>query len=133
MAGRIKNCKPPFYVYYLPKEHYVGVTTNLHKRMLKHKSKSSFNVSNYKILGVFDNYIDALSFEETTQKNIGCPISNVRNQNGKNNPIAKVVLHTLTGVYFDTIKQASEALNYPYSDVRHKISNKNNKYNLIRL
>jgi hypothetical protein len=57
----------------------------------------------------------------------------VRNQNGNKNPYAKQVLHLTTGIYFDTIKNASEALGFSYSAARHQVLKPNNKYNLIRL
>jgi len=48
-------------------------------------------------------------------------------------PYAKQVLHLETGLYFDTIKEASEQLGFDYSSVRKYIGNEKNKYNLIRL
>ena len=133
MSGKIKNCKPPFYVYILPTEKYIGVTTDIRKRMNKHHSYNNRYTADYKILKVFNVLSEALIYENKMQLRYNYPASNVRNQESKNNPYAKTVLHTLTGVYFDTIKEASKCFSYNYSAVRHAIKNENNKYNLIRL
>ena len=133
MSGQIKNCKPPFYIYILPTEKYIGITTNIRKRMNKHRSHSNKFVDDCMVLKEFNNLDKALLYENKMQIKYNYPVSNVRNQESKNNPYAKIVLHTLTGVYFDTIKEASECFNYSYSSVRQGIKNKNNKYNLIRL
>tara|TARA_R110002074_G_C12269813_1_gene642038 strand:+ start:435 stop:746 length:312 start_codon:yes stop_codon:yes gene_type:complete len=49
-------------VYYLPKEHYVGMTGRVKKRMAAHRSAGK-NTRNYKILRVFDNEIEAHLYE----------------------------------------------------------------------
>jgi len=49
-------------VYYLPEEHYVGMTGRVKKRMQQHQSAGK-NVKNYKILRVFDNEIKAHLYE----------------------------------------------------------------------
>lgn len=121
-----------FYVYYMPNENYVGVTTNLHKRILKHKNKSRYNTDNTIVLCSFLNLKEALDFEFKMQNFYKCE-KGVRNQVGHKNPLAKTCLHLTTGLYFDTIKDACEALGFSYSLVRHRIKNSNNKFNLIRL
>lgn len=121
-----------FVVYFLPKENYVGVTTNLHKRILKHKSRSKFKTSDVVVLCSFLNLKEALAFELKMQDFYGCRVG-VRNQSGKRNPFAKTCLHKTTGIYYDTIKEACDALGFSYSLVRHRIKDENNKFNLIRL
>jgi hypothetical protein len=49
-------------VYYLPEEHYVGMTGRIKKRMSQHKS-SGKNIKNYKILRVFESEIEAHIYE----------------------------------------------------------------------
>ena len=51
-----------FYVYYLPEEHYVGMTNCVHKR-IKHHSFSGKIVDNYEILARFNRQVDAHLFE----------------------------------------------------------------------
>jgi len=128
--NNIKNKE--FIIYYLVNNNYVGVTTNLHKRLLKHKSKSNFNIDNVKILYITKVLKKALNKELEFQKYYKCSLG-VRNQEGVKNPYAKTVLHTSTGVYFDTIKDACDTFGFNYSYVRHAIKNNNNKFNLIRL
>ena len=56
-------------IYYLPNEHYVGVTNNLKRRLREHRAgNTSKNVvrkdtSECKVLGVFYNRADALEIE----------------------------------------------------------------------
>ncbi|MFY7938530.1 MAG: hypothetical protein ACOVOQ_14200 [Flavobacterium sp.] len=121
-----------FIVYRIVNENYVGVTHNLHKRLLKHRSRSKFDVSKIEILLETKDLNIALEWEKNFQENFKCT-KGVRNQDGLKNPYAKQVLHLTTGIYFDTIKEACECLNFSYSDVRHKIKNDKNKFNLIRL
>lgn len=127
---RIKNKE--FLIYLLPSENYVGVTTDLRPRLNKHRSHSNYNTSDVVILYRTFNLREALTKELEYQHKYKCEVG-VRNQEGKKNPYAKTVLHTLTGVYFDTIKEASECFNYSYKNVRKYIGQTNNKYNLIRL
>ena len=130
---KLNNIKDKsFIVYRIVKPNYVGVTTNLHKRLLKHSSKSNFDISKVDIIEVHSNLDTALQSELHYQKHFKC-IEGVRNQQGSKNPYAKQVLDLKSGIYYDTIKEACEALNYTYSSVRHAISNNNNKYLLIRL
>ena len=121
-----------FVVYYLNNENYIGVTTDLNKRLKKHKSKSNFDTSKVELKLITDNLELALRTELQLQKEYNC-INGVRNQEGYKNPAAKEVLHLCTGIYYDTIKDACESLNYNYGSVRRLIKNKNNKYNLVRL
>jgi predicted GIY-YIG superfamily endonuclease len=121
-----------FIVYRIINENYVGVTTNLHKRMLKHKSKSSFDVTAVEILFQTFDLNEALKNELFYQEKYKC-IKGIRNQKSLKNPYAKQVLHLPTGFYFDTIKEACEAFNFNYSLVRTNISKTDNKYNLLRL
>lgn len=121
-----------FIVYRIVNENYVGVTHNLHKRLLKHRSRSKFNIDEIVILLQTTDLKEALNCENFFQKKFKCT-KGVRNQDGLKNPYAKQVLHLTTGIYFDTIKEACECLNFSYSDVRHKIKNDKNKFNLIRL
>jgi predicted GIY-YIG superfamily endonuclease len=121
-----------FIVYHIVDENYIGVTHNLKKRLLKHKSKSKFNISNVCILLQTTDLNEALKMEEYYQIKHECK-KGVRNQNGLKNPYAKQVLHLETGFYFDTIKEACESLNFSYSYVRHEIIKENNKFNLIKI
>ena len=127
---KLKNAN--FVVYYIVNENYVGITHNLHKRLLKHKNKSNFDVSNIQILLNTKNLNEALVAELYYQNRLKCQ-KGVRNQEGKKNPYAKQVLHLTTGIYFDTIKQAAECLGFSYSAARHQVLKENNKYNLIKL
>jgi hypothetical protein len=128
--NNIKDKK--FIIYRIVKENYVGVTTNLHKRLLKHQNKSGYDISNVDVLEVHNNLDTALKHELYYQEYFNCTVG-VRNQEGSKNPSARQVLDLKTGIYYDTIKEACEALNYPYSNVRHAVANDNNKYLLIRL
>lgn len=121
-----------FIVYRLVNENYVGVTQNLHKRLLKHKSKSNFDISEVSIILQTKKLQEALNAELFFQKLYKCE-KGVRNQDGLKNPYAKQVLHLTTGIYFDTIKDASEALGFSYSAARHQVLKPNNKYNLIKI
>jgi predicted GIY-YIG superfamily endonuclease len=121
-----------FVVYHIIIENYVGVTYNLRKRLLKHKSKNKFDVSQVEILLQTTNLNEALKMEEYYQIKYKCK-KGVRNQNGLKNPYAKQVLHLETGFYFDTIKEACESLNFSYSHARHEIKKENNKFNLIKI
>jgi hypothetical protein len=51
-----------FYVYYLPEEHYVGMTNNVHRR-IKYHDYSGKIVDNYEILARFKRQVDAHLFE----------------------------------------------------------------------
>ena len=128
--NNIKNKE--FIVYRIINDNYVGVTTNLHKRLLKHRSRSGFDISNVDILKVTSDLNDALDSELCYQEYFKCK-KGVRNQQGHKNPSAKEVLCLKTGVVYDTIKQACESLNYDYSSVRYRIKDNKNKYLLIRL
>jgi predicted GIY-YIG superfamily endonuclease len=121
-----------FIVYHLQNENYVGVTHNLHKRLLKHKNKSNFDISNVEILLETKDLQAALKCEMLYQELYKC-IKGVRNQNGNKNPYAKQVLHLQTGVFFDTIKDACDALGFSYSAARHQVLKQPNKYNLIKV
>jgi len=121
-----------FIVYHLKNENYVGVTHNLHKRLLKHKNKSNFDISNVEILLETKDLQAALNCEILYQELYKCT-KGVRNQNGNKNPYAKQVLHLQTGVFFDTIKDACDAFGFSYSAARHQILKQPNKYNLIKV
>lgn len=121
-----------FIIYRIVNNNYVGVTTNLHKRLLKHRSKNKFDISVIEILEKSNSLNIALAKELQYQKEYNCKIG-IRNQLGNKNPYAKQVIHLSTGIYYDTIKEACEALGYSYSSVRHYIKNVNNKYHLLKL
>jgi predicted GIY-YIG superfamily endonuclease len=121
-----------FIVYRIVNENYVGVTHNLHKRLLKHRSRSKFNIDEVVILLQTTDLKDALNCESFFQQKFKCT-KGVRNQDGLKNPYAKQVLHLPTGIYFNTIKEACETFNFDYSSVRSNISKNNNKYNLLRI
>jgi hypothetical protein len=130
---KLNNIKDKtFIIYRIVNENYVGVTTNLHKRLLKHKNRSGFDISDVSILFECDNLEEALTSEFYFQDFFKCTIG-VRNQEGSKNPLARQVLDLKHGIFYDTIKDACEALNYNYSNVRHRIKNNDNKYLLIRL
>lgn len=130
---KLNNIKDKdFIVYRIPYENYVGVTTDIRKRILKHKSRSKFNCDDTYIIKTFSNLKDALDFELKMQDHYNCK-KGVRNQTGGKNPTARICLHKTTGVYYDTIKEACYALGINYSLMRHIIKNSNNKFNLIRV
>ena len=120
-----------FIVYRIENENYVGVTSDLKRRMNKHRSKNKFDVSKVTILNETKDLNEALSLEVHYQKIYNCT-KGIRNQEGSKNPYAKTVLHTITGVYYDTIKEACNALGFSYSAARHQLLKPNNKYNLLK-
>ena len=52
-----------FTVYLLPKENYVGITDNLHRRLINHKSNSNRNTTDAYILGKYATRKEALAVE----------------------------------------------------------------------
>jgi hypothetical protein len=52
------NEYPGYSVYYLPEEHYVGMSRNVWARINKHKHLGRIT-ENYEILGSFENPIEA--------------------------------------------------------------------------
>jgi len=132
---KLQNIKEKdFIIYHLLLDNYIGVTTNLHKRLLKHSSKNSFCIDNdnVKILFITKDLKQALEKELEFQEIYKCK-KGVRNQTGNKNPYAKTVLDLNSGIYYDTIKDACIALQYSYSLVRHYIKYDNNKFNLIKV
>ncbi len=123
-----------FIIYHLLLDNYIGVTTNLQKRLYKHSSKSGFTTDNdcVNILYVTNDLNEAFEKELEFQKIYKCE-KGVRNQEGSKNPYAKQVLDLNSGIFYNTIKEACEALSYDYSAVRKYIKNNNNKYNLIKI
>lgn len=128
--NNIKNKE--FIIYRIVNNNYIGVTTNLHKRLLKHRSKNKFDITNVDILEVHTKLEVALKSELHYQEFYKCK-NGVRNQQGHKNPYAKQVLCLKTGIVYDTIKEACESLNYNYSTVRKFLKKENNKYLLIKL
>ena len=51
-----------FYVYYLPEEHYVGMTNNISQRISQHKMSGKL-VEDYEIIAIFARAVDAHWFE----------------------------------------------------------------------
>lgn len=51
-----------FYVYYLPEEHYVGMTNNIHRRIRYHNCSGKI-INDYEILARFKRQVDAHLFE----------------------------------------------------------------------
>ena len=130
---KLNNIKDKeFIIYRIVNDNYVGVTTNLHKRLLKHRSRNGFDISNVEVLETHTKLDTALFAEFLYQDLFKCK-KGVRNQQGDKNPIAREVLCLKTGVKFSTIKEACEALNYNYSSVRNFIKDIDNKYLLIRI
>lgn len=132
--GTLYNIKnKEFIVYHLTLDNYIGVTTNLQKRLWKHSSKSGFCVDNdvVNILYVTNDLREALDKELEFQKIYKCT-KGIRNQEGSKNPYAKEVLDLSSGIFYDTIKEACNALQFNYSLVRKMIKNDNNKFNLKR-
>ena len=121
-----------FLVYYLPTDNYVGVTYNLHKRLIKHKSKSGYDISNVQILFETNDLQIALQQEVFYQQKYNCT-KGIRNQNGNKNPYAKQVVHLSTGFFFDTIKEAADSLCLNYSVARNQVLHQPNKYNLLKI
>lgn len=58
----LKQCDGYFYVYYLPEEHYIGMTNNVHRR-IRHHDFSGKIVDDYEILARFSRQVDAHLFE----------------------------------------------------------------------
>ncbi len=50
------------YVYYLPEEHYVGITNHMTNRMSYHKSHGRL-INDYEIIAKFERMVDAMWFE----------------------------------------------------------------------
>ena len=50
-------------VYYLKEEHYVGMTTSLFKRLLKHKSKKNRHMKDVEIIGKYQTKEEAARVE----------------------------------------------------------------------
>ena len=128
--NNIKDKK--FLVYRIVKDNYVGITSDLHKRLLKHRSRSKFDITEVNILESGFDLENMLKLELYWQTFFKCK-EGVRNQEGVKNPSAKLVLHYPTGIYYDTIKEACISLDYNYINVRAVIKNKNNKYKLIKV
>jgi hypothetical protein len=51
-----------FSVYYLPEEHYVGMTNNIKNRMKDHRCSGKF-IDDFEILATFEKQVDAHLFE----------------------------------------------------------------------
>ena len=49
-------------LYYLPEEHYIGITTSMHNRMHVHKSQGNHS-ADVEIVAKFDNKREALNTE----------------------------------------------------------------------
>ena len=132
---KLQNIKgKDFIIYHLLLDNYIGVTTDLQKRLLKHSNKSKFCIDNdcVKILYITKDLKEALKKELEFQELYKCK-NGVRNQTGSKNPYAKIVLDLNSGIYYDTIKDACVALQYSYTLVRHYIKYDNNRFNLIKV
>lgn len=123
-----------FIIYHLLMDNYIGVTTDLQKRLYKHSSKSNFCIDNdcVNILYITKDLTEAFEKELEFQKIYKCS-KGVRNQIGNKNPYAKEVLDLNSGIFYNTIKEACDALQYNYSLVRKLIKNNDNKFNLIKI
>lgn len=62
LENYLKKCDGYFYVYYLPEEHYVGMTNNLYHRMRTHRLQGR-HVKDVEILARFIRQVDAHLFE----------------------------------------------------------------------
>ena len=51
-----------FYLYYLPEEHYVGITNNMYVRMKHHKYKNKY-IEDVEIIAKFERQVDAHLYE----------------------------------------------------------------------
>ncbi len=51
------------FVYYLPEEHYVGITKNLHTRMSGHSRTNNKIIDGFEVIGIFERHVDAHSLE----------------------------------------------------------------------
>jgi len=69
--NRVWKRDPHYSVYYLPNEHYIGMTNNLKARIQDHKNKNGRDVTDYKIVGQFDSAVKA-HLVETLFHFIGC-------------------------------------------------------------
>ena len=49
-------------LYYLPEEHYIGITTNMYNRLKRHKSQGN-HTTDVEVVAKFDNKKEALSTE----------------------------------------------------------------------
>ena len=52
------NEYPGYSVYYIPEEHYVGMSKNVYSRMIKHKHLGKI-IDDYEVLQSFENPIEA--------------------------------------------------------------------------
>mgnify|MGYP000076357592 FL=1 len=76
---RLENqaLKDNFYtLYYLPEEHYIGVTCRPEMRMKKHRTESSRITKGYEVISTFDTKKEALDVERFMHDYLG--------YNGKN-------------------------------------------------
>ena len=52
----------PYYVYYIPEHHYIGITNNVNERMTKHRSEGKVT-DGYETLCSFERKVDAAWLE----------------------------------------------------------------------
>ena len=72
-----ESLKDDFYtLYYLPEEHYVGVTCKLKTRLAKHRTESNRITKGYEVISTFDTKKEALDVERFMHDYLG--------YNGKN-------------------------------------------------
>ena len=57
-ARRLRNKLDYFVVYYIPNEHYCGVTSNPQARMASHKHKG-MDIEGWRVLSCHDTFIEA--------------------------------------------------------------------------
>ena len=59
-----ESLKDGFYtVYYLPEEHYIGMTVSLHNRLIAHKNKHNRHVQDVEVVGKYKTKKEALAVE----------------------------------------------------------------------
>ena len=120
MSGKIKTCNGPFIIYYLIEENYIGITTNLKRRVYNHKYHKGWKCEIVKTLATINNFDEAIEMENKFQLEFNCPVSKVRNQNGINNPQAASIKHIPTGKIYKTMIEAADDLGLNYGSIRNK-------------
>ena len=120
MSGKIKNVQGPFTIYHLVKENYIGITSNLKRRVYEHKYNKSWKCEIVNTLAIINNFDEAIAMENKFQIQFNCPVSKVKNQNGINNPMSAMIKHIPTGKIYKTIKEAAEDLGLNYGSIRNQ-------------
>ena len=68
---RARQKEEGYKLYYLPNEHYVGITLHLYQRMFKHREREK-DTDGYKILAVYPTLEQARHHENLMHSWMGC-------------------------------------------------------------